>query len=228
MQSDCIAQFFKKSQKIGRILNILSCDLSSELIKEFPALRGLMAHEYIIRNKIYLPGKYFRGVVNNNLYWGESELYEKFIFPFSNFEKIYIFGKNFLKARHFIIHKKEPVTSSRDPFQIRRTLNNAFFFMIEDISKGDFSMFADPDIDNEKLFFSEEDFKSPEFVIFEQKALHAIYKNISDIDMKTKDNAKKNAMKQFFDSHVKNNKITWSVAGLLDFLKPIANYHQAS
>lgn len=73
--------------------------------------------------------------VNNNMYWGESTLWKEFTFPFKTLEKKYIFFKNFLSAQHFVIDKKENPTSSRDPYQVRRKLCNAFHWLIYDIIK---------------------------------------------------------------------------------------------
>lgn len=121
-----VSKIFENSEEIHGVLNTLSCDLSSDLIVEYPSLRGLMACEYIIRNKIKISEKYFAGVINNNLYSGESEIYHKNVdYRLSDFEKAVVFGKNLLKAKHFIIDKKEKPTSSRDPFQVRKSIENS-------------------------------------------------------------------------------------------------------
>ncbi len=49
-----ISKFFKDSKKAFVKLNVLSCDLSSSLITEYPALRGLMVTAYLRKHGVTL------------------------------------------------------------------------------------------------------------------------------------------------------------------------------
>ncbi len=98
-------------QKLHNLYNKLSCDLGSELIIEYPALRGLMAKTY--------NGE----IANNSIYYGESELYKKETNFFEQINELYFAAtKNLLKAHYYLIAKKEKPTSSRDPLQIRKAI----------------------------------------------------------------------------------------------------------
>ena len=146
------------------------------------------------------------------MYWGESELFSKFEFPFSEFEKKFIFLKFILKAHHFVVIKKENVTSSRDPFQIRKALKNAFHFFVRDVSEQIYHSYK-----SEKLLFPEGTNEK-----FDQMALNGIKKNIIEVCSEeycgTFD--QKKAEKEF-EEYAKTTPLIWSEKGLLDFLKPI-------
>ena len=163
-----ISEIFINSDSVHQKLNSESCDLSSDLITEYPALRGLMAKEYMIRNKLNNDEK-----PCNNLYYGESELYEKFVLPTHSFEKAIIFAKNMLKAEYFIIEKREKPTSSRDPFQIRKAIENGIGIIFNDYLNNDSSDYSEC---SEHYFFNrsdDENFKN----IFFDVLLNFYYKN---------------------------------------------------
>lgn len=149
---------------------------------------------------------------NNNMYWGESELFEKFEFPFTEFEKKFIFLKFIMKAHHYVVIKKENVTSSRDPFQIRKAFKNAFHFFVRDVSDGIHSPYK-----SEKLLFSEETNKK-----FNEMALDGIRKNIIEIcsEEYIKDFDKNKAEKKFKE-YAEKTPLIWSEKELLNFLRPI-------
>lgn len=149
---------------------------------------------------------------NNNMYWGESELFKKFEFPFTEFEKKFIFLKFIMKAHHYVVIKKENITSSRDPFQIRKAFKNAFHFFIRDVSDGIYSPY-----ESENLLFPEGTNEK-----FDQMALDGIKKNIIEICSEEYiENFDQNKAEKKFKEYAETTPLIWSEKGLLDFLRPI-------
>jgi glycyl-tRNA synthetase beta chain len=205
-----ISEFFKDSDEILKMLNIASCDLSSELIIEYPSLRGLMAHEYLLKNQLSKQKK-----PHNNLYYGESELYEQFILPIDPFEEVIIFAKNILKAEYYIVEKKEKPTSSRDPFQIRKAIENS----IELIFKDFFTKNCDPWITkNPSLsnynFRNNENFKN----IFLDVLLNLYYKNEEKFSSNQNLNSNNQIIKIAFDHFTQEHKLIFHYFEIKQFI----------
>jgi len=99
-------------------LNVLSCDLGSEIYSEYPALRGLLAYEYLMKN--HYPKEIC--TIAREIYYGESELYERNYEPEDEIIKIIIALKYHAMLKHYLIDKKEKPTTSRDPFALKRTI----------------------------------------------------------------------------------------------------------
>jgi hypothetical protein len=117
-----------------------------------------------------------------------------------------------MKAHHYVVIKKENVTSSRDPFQIRRAFKNAFHFFVRDVSEGIFHPY-----ESEELLFLEGTNEK-----FDQMALDGIKKNIIEVCSEeylgTFDQKK---VEEKFQEYAETTPLIWSQRGLLDFLRPI-------
>ena len=130
-----------------QLLRTVSCDTGTEIICEFPALRGIIASKFLQgEKKNEKKENEFLNEKNRsqnilyacNFYYGESELYEperNLFLPVvgSELEKdslencrIIIFFKHLLKLEYYLLEKNENPTSSKDPFGL---YNSAFILL---------------------------------------------------------------------------------------------------
>lgn len=104
-------------------LNIISCDLGTEIITEFPALRGIIAEEYLKQQ-----GKTKESRIAYSSYYNEAELYE----PIRGTNDTIVFFKNLLKIQYYVIDKKENPSGSKDPFALFKCVENMFKVALKD------------------------------------------------------------------------------------------------
>lgn len=121
-------------------MNLLSLDLQSEIYCEFPAVRGTLVSSYLKHHKIFESlfaqnnnvqqmCKDYNFTINDlyeipkHIYQRESELYQE-SFPLFKMPLIIasiIKFKHFQKLLYYLNEKKEKPTTSRDPFQLKRS-----------------------------------------------------------------------------------------------------------
>lgn len=107
-------------------LNILSCDLGSDIYSEYPALRGFLSSPYLQKNNYSKT----TSDIAKEIYYGESELYERDYIPQNKISQTIVALKYQAKLRYYLIDKEEKPTTSRDPFALKRAIR-----IIHDLDK---------------------------------------------------------------------------------------------
>ena len=103
-------------------LNILSCDLGSDIYSEYPALRGFLSSPYLKQHN------YPKEIsdIAKEIYYGESELYERDQIPQNKISQTIVALKYQAKLKYYLIDKGEKPTTSRDPFALKRAIKMVY------------------------------------------------------------------------------------------------------
>lgn len=104
-------------------LNEIKCDLASELINEYPALRGIMAGYYLKNNEK-------KAIIAKNIYFGTNEIYDRDNLQDNLEARLIGVADRIIRLEYFFLIKNENPSGSRDPFALKRSVHNIIDFIL--------------------------------------------------------------------------------------------------
>lgn len=119
------------------LLKLSYIDLSSKLIDEYPALRGIISGYFWNNQLNFLSEQYphinYSLIKENafNIYYNAGEIYIRQSFNQQAYSaRLFAISEKILRLRYLFLQKKQNPTSSRDPFALKRDVHNLFDLVV--------------------------------------------------------------------------------------------------